>query len=717
MHHRRHLHNAEAVIKKEKMKAEIRSVEFAPGKTLSVELGRLAKQAHGATVIRMGDTMVLATAVSNYEAKEGQDFFPLTVEFRETFAAGGRFPGGFIKREGRPSEKEILSCRIIDRTIRPLFPEGYLNETQVICQVISSDSENDADVLAGIGTSIALVTSDIPYDSPSAIVRVARIAGDFVVNPTVQEVKTSDFDLIVGGTMNSIAMVEGEFQEVSEQEMVDAIAVGHKAIQKLCEFQLELQAEFGKPKREFVSPKPADDLVSDIKAFVGKRYEEISLAKLDKKEYSEASGLIRDEAKAAFEEKYPDMGKAVSSICHDLQEEALRAMILDHKQRLDGRAPAEIRAIWTEAGYLPRAHGSSIFTRGETQALVSVTLGTKRDVQNVDTLFDQEAKSFMLNYNFPPFSTGEAKGLRGVSRREIGHGNLAERALKRMMPPTEEFGYTVRIVSDILESNGSSSMASVCGGSMALMDAGVPLKKPVAGIAMGMIVGDNKYTVLSDIQGEEDHFGDMDFKVTGTVDGITACQMDIKVKGISLEVMKEALMQARDGRLHILGKMAETISTPRSELSKFAPAFTRIEIDSDQIGAVIGPGGKIIQGIQKETGTEIIIEEEGNKGIITIAATNAEAALAAVTRIKAIVGHLEEGEVFLGTVRSIKEFGAFVEIIPGKDGLLHISEIDHKRIDRVEDVLKVGDKIEVKLLKVESGGKLRLSRKALLPKD
>lgn len=699
------------------MKAEIRSVEFAPGKTLSVELGRLAKQAHGATVIRMGDTMVLATAVSNYEAKEGQDFFPLTVEFRETFAAGGRFPGGFIKREGRPSEKEILSCRIIDRTIRPLFPEGYFNETQVICQVISSDSENDADVLAGIGTSIALVTSDIPYDSPSAIVRVARIAGEFVVNPTVQEVKTSDFDLIVGGTMNSIAMVEGEFQEVSEQEMVDAIAVGHKAIQKLCEFQLELQTEFGKPKREFVSPKPAADLVADVNAFVGKRYEEISLAKLDKKEYSEASGLIRDEAKAAFEEKYPDSGKAISEICHDLQEKALRAMILDHKQRLDGRAPAEIRAIWTEAGYLPRAHGSSIFTRGETQALVSVTLGTKRDVQNVDTLFDQEAKSFMLNYNFPPFSTGEAKGLRGVSRREIGHGNLAERALKRMMPPTEEFGYTVRIVSDILESNGSSSMASVCGGSMALMDAGVPLKKPVAGIAMGMIVGDNKYTVLSDIQGEEDHFGDMDFKVTGTVDGITACQMDIKVKGISLEVMKEALVQAREGRLHILGKMAETISAPRSELSKFAPAFTRIEIDSDQIGSVIGPGGKIIQGIQKETGTEIIIEEEGNKGIITIAATNAEAALAAVTRIKAIVGHLEEGEVFLGTVRSIKEFGAFVEIIPGKDGLLHISEIDHKRIDRVEDVLKVGDKIEVKLLKVESGGKLRLSRKALLPKD
>jgi polyribonucleotide nucleotidyltransferase len=699
------------------MKAEIRSVEFAPGKTLSVELGRLAKQAHGATVIRMGDTMVLATAVSNYEAKEGQDFFPLTVEFRETFAAGGRFPGGFIKREGRPSEKEILSCRIIDRTIRPLFPEGYFNETQVICQVISSDSENDADVLAGIGTSVALVTSDIPYDSPSAIVRVARIAGEFVVNPTVQEVKTSDFDLIVGGTMNSIAMVEGEFQEVSEQEMVDAIAVGHKAIQKLCEFQLELQAEFGKPKREFTSPKPAADLVADVNAFVGKRYEEISLAKLDKKEYSEASSLIRDEAKAAFEEKYPDSGKAISEICHDLQEKALRAMILDHKQRLDGRAPAEIRAIWTEAGYLPRAHGSSIFTRGETQALVSVTLGTKRDVQNVDTLFDQEAKSFMLNYNFPPFSTGEAKGLRGVSRREIGHGNLAERALKRMMPPTEEFGYTVRIVSDILESNGSSSMASVCGGSMALMDAGVPLKKPVAGIAMGMIVGDNKYTVLSDIQGEEDHFGDMDFKVTGTIDGITACQMDIKVKGISLDVMKEALVQAREGRLHILGKMAETISAPRSELSKFAPAFTRIEIDSDQIGSVIGPGGKIIQGIQKETGTEIVIEEEGNKGIITIAATNAEAALAAVTRIKAIVGHLEEGEVFLGTVRSIKEFGAFVEIIPGKDGLLHISEIDHKRIDRVEDVLKVGDKIEVKLLKVESGGKLRLSRKALLPKD
>jgi polyribonucleotide nucleotidyltransferase len=392
-------------------------------------------------------------------------------------------------------------------------------------------------------------------------------------------------------------------------------------------------------------------------------------------------------------------------------------MILDHKQRLDGRKPDEIRAIWTEVGYLPRAHGSAIFTRGETQALVSVTLGTKRDVQYVDTLFDQESKSFMLNYNFPPFSVGEARMMRGVSRREIGHGNLAERALKRMMPPTEEFGYTVRIVSDILESNGSSSMASVCGGSMALMDAGAPLRKPVAGVAMGMIVGDDKVTVLTDIQGEEDHMGDMDFKVTGTTDGITAVQMDIKVKGISLDVMAEALEQARRGRLHILERMAESISTPRAELSKYAPAFTRIEIDSDQIGAVIGPGGKVIQGIQKETGTEIVIEEEGNKGIVTIAATNAEAAQAAVARIKAIVGHLEEGEVFMGTVRSIKEFGAFVEIIPGKDGLLHISEIDHKRINRVEDVLSVGDKIEVKLLKVEAGGKLRLSRKALLPRE
>ena len=699
------------------MKAELRSVEFAPGKTLTIELGRLAKQSHGAVVARTGDTMVLATVVSNYEAKEGQDFFPLTVEFRESYAAGGRFPGGFIKREGRPSEKEILSCRLIDRTIRPLFPDAYYNETQVICQVISSDAENDADVLGGIATSVSIMISDIPFDSPSALVRVGRVEGEYIINPTVDQTRKSDFDLVVGGTMDSIAMVEGEFQEVSEKEMLEAISIGHTAIKKLCQFQLDLQKEFGKPKREYTTPASNDELIAAVTKLVGNRYEEVSLAKLAKKEYSAATSAIKDDVLTSLAESYPDHGKAIAEICHDLQEKALRKMILDHKQRLDGRKPDEIRHIWTEVGYLPRAHGSSIFTRGETQALVSVTLGTKRDVQYVDTLFDQESKSFMLNYNFPPYSTGEAKPLRGVSRREIGHGNLAERALKRMMPSAEEFGYTVRIVSDILESNGSSSMASVCGGSMALMDAGVPLRKPVAGVAMGMIVGDAKVTVLTDIQGEEDHMGDMDFKVTGTADGITACQMDIKVRGISLEVMAEALDQAREGRLHILGKMAESISAPRKELSKYAPAFTRIEIDSDQIGAVIGPGGKVIQGIQKETGTEIEIEEEGNKGIVTIAATDAAAAEAAVARIKAIVGHLEEGEVFMGTVRSIKEFGAFVEIVPGKDGLLHISEIDHKRINRVEDVLNVGDKIEVKLVKVEAGGKLRLSRKALLPKE
>lgn len=699
------------------MKAEIRTVEFAPGKELSVELGRLAKQSHGAAVVRMGDTMVLATVVSNYEAKDGQDFFPLTVEFRESYAAGGRFPGGFIKREGRPSEKEILSCRLIDRTIRPLFPEGYYNETQVICQVISSDAENDGDVLAGVATSIALTISDIPFEGPCAEVRVGRVNGEFIINPTVSEIRESDIEMVIGGTLTSIAMVEGEFQEVSEDEMLDAIALAHTAIQKLCQFQLDLQAELGKQKRAFEVPRHDEALVNEVTALVGQRYVEISLAKLSKKAYSEATGAVEADVQESLAEKFPEMGKAISEICHSLQENALRTMILDHKQRLDGRGPADIRPIWTEVGYIPRAHGSSIFTRGETQALVTVTLGTKRDVQNIDTLFDQEPKSFMLNYNFPPYSTGEAKPLRGVSRREVGHGNLAERALKRMMPSLDEFGYTVRIVSDILESNGSSSMASVCGGSMALMDAGAPLRKPVAGVAMGMIVGDDKVTVLTDIQGEEDHMGDMDFKVTGTADGITACQMDIKVKGISLEVMGQALAQARDGRLHILGKMAESISAPRPQLSKYAPSFTRIEIDADQIGAVIGPGGKVVQGIQKETGTEIVIEEEGNKGIVTIAATNAEAAEAAAARIKAIVGHLEEGEVFMGTVRSIKEFGAFVEIIPGKDGLLHISEIDHRRINRVEDVLKVGDKIEVKLVKVESGGKLRLSRKALLPRE
>jgi len=699
------------------MKADFKTVEFAPGKFMSVETGRLAKQAHGAVVARIGDTMVLATAVSSKEAREGQDFFPLSVDFREGYAAGGKFPGGFIKREGRPSEKEILSARLIDRTIRPLFPDGYMNETQVLLQVISSDSENDGDVIGAVAASAALHMSDAPFGGPMAQVRMAKVDGKLIVNPTVSELKNSSFDMTIGGTAKSIVMVEGEMNEISEAEMIEAINAAHESIKILCAFQEDLRKEFGKEKREVDLPQVNEELHAKVKELVGDRYSTTTRASMAKQEYSEAIKAINTEVQEKLAEEFPEMEKTIDKYCHDLQQDAIRNYMMDQQIRIDGRKPDEIRDIWTEVGYLPRTHGSAIFTRGETQALVSVTLGTKRDEQSIDTLFDTESKRFMLNYNFPPFCTGEAKMMRGTSRREIGHGNLAERALKKMVPSNDDFAYTIRIVSDILESNGSSSMASVCGGSMALMDAGVPMRKPVAGIAMGLVTDGKKNIVLSDITGEEDHFGDMDFKVTGTTEGVTACQMDIKVSGITSELMATALEQARKGRLHILSKMAETISVPRAELSKYAPAFTRMEIDGDQIGAVIGPGGKVIQSIQKETGTEIIIEEVNNKGIITIAADSDEKAQHAVAKIKAIVGKPEEGEIYMGTVRSIKEYGAFVEIMPGKDGLLHISEIDHKRINRVEDVLKEGDQIEVKLLKVENGGKLRLSRKVLLEKE
>lgn len=699
------------------MKADLKRIEYAPGKHLTVDIGRLAKQANGSTFIRLGDTVVMATATAEREAKPGMPFFPLTVEFRETYAAGGKFPGGFIKREGRPSEKEILSARLIDRTIRPLFPDGYMNETQVICQVFSSDGENDGDVIGAVAASISLMISDIPFDGPMAQVRVGRIDGDFIINPTVSELKGADIDLTVGGTLDSVVMVEGEMDEISEEEMVEAIRLAHESIKKLCEFQVELRQEYGKEKWERPQTETDPELLQQIREIVGDRYTEISRKGLTKKEYGTAAKAIVVEVREKLAEQWPEQEETITDLCHDIQKEAMREVVLNEKTRIDGRKPADIRDIWTEVAYLPRTHGSAIFTRGETQSLVSVTLGTKRDEQMIDTLFYNDAKRFMLNYNFPPYCTGEVKMMRGVSRREIGHGNLAERSLKKMVPSTEDFDYTIRIVADILESNGSSSMASVCGGSMALMDAGVPVKKPVAGIAMGMIVGDGKHVVLSDIQGEEDHMGDMDFKITGTKDGITACQMDIKVKGISYDVMVEALQQARDGRLHILECMDETISEPRSELSKYAPAFVKIEVETDQIGGIIGPGGKVIQGIQRETGAELMIEEVGNKGVVTISADSQEKIDAAIQRIKSITGDLEEGEIYTGTVRSIKEYGAFVEILPGRDGLLHISEIDHKRINKVTDVLSEGEKIEVKLLKVEDGGKLRLSRKALIPKE
>jgi polyribonucleotide nucleotidyltransferase len=702
------------------MKEDFRSIEFAPGKTLSVETGRIAKQADGSVVVRMGDTMVLCTAVSAKEPKPGQNFFPLTVDHKESFSAAGRFPGGFMKREGRSNEKEILSSRLIDRVLRPLFPKGYYNDTQIISSVISSDDENDGDVLGAVGASLALHLSDVPFDGPMGEVRVGRINGEYIINPTVTELKESNIDMVVGGTRDSVLMIEGEMDEISEIEMLEAIKVAHASIAKLCDFQDDLRKELGKEKREFIPAKADETVESEVKTLAEEKMKAVIGIGLGKEEYNAKIKEIKDTAIATLEEQEKDEAfiSEAKGLLSQIEKDELRNMILTQKRRIDGRSPVDIRDIWTQVGYIPRAHGSSIFTRGETQALVSVTLGTKRDEQNVDTLFDQEAKKFMLHYNFPPYSVGEAGFMRGPGRREIGHGHLAERALRKMMPSFDEFSYVVRVISDITESNGSSSMASVCGGSLALMDAGVPLRKPVAGIAMGMIVGEEHTVVLSDIRGEEDFMGDMDFKTAGSVDGITACQMDMKVQGISFEIIEEALEQARVGRLHILERMTESISVARPELSKYAPQFLKMEIDGSDIGAVIGPGGKVIQTLQKETGTEIIIEEnDKGKGVITISANDLAKAEEAKKRIKMIVGHLEEGATYKGVVKSIKDFGAFVEVAPGKDGLLHISEIDHKRVEKVSDYLALGDEIDVVLLKVEHGGKLRLSRKALMPRD
>lgn len=702
------------------MNEDFRSVEFAPGKTLSIETGRLAKQADGAVVVRMGETMVLCTAVSSKEPKPGQDFFPLTVDLRESFSAVGRFPGGFMKREGRPSELEVLASRLIDRSLRPLFPEGYYNDTQIICQVISADRQNEADVLGGVGASAALHISDIPFNGPMAEVRVGRVNGEFVINPTISELKESDIDMIIGGTTDSVLMIEGEMQEISEQEMLDAIRAGHEAIKKLCDFQEELRREFGKEKRPFTPPAVDEALQARVRELAEGPISEVVSTGLGKEAYGDRISEIRKQVieQISQEEGFEEQELTVRSLISNLEKEAVRNQILENKRRIDGRGPTDIREIWTRVGYLPRTHGSAIFTRGETQALVSVTLGTRRDEQNVDTLFHEEPKQFMLHYNFPPFSVGEAGFLRGPGRREIGHGALAERALKPMMPTFEEFSYVVRVISDILESNGSSSMASVCGGSMALMDAGVPLRKPVAGIAMGIVIKENNHVVLSDIRGEEDFMGDMDFKMAGTADGLTATQMDMKVKGISLEILAQAVEQAREGRLHILQEMAKTISEPRKELSRYAPQFLKMQIDGDMIGAVIGPGGKVIQTLQRETGTEILVEEdEKGNGIITISSENLDNARKAEERIKAITGQLDEGGVYHGVVKAIKEYGAFVEIAPGREGLLHISELNHTRVKDINDELSVGDEIEVKLLKIEHGNKLRLSRKALLPKE
>ncbi|MEX0649006.1 MAG: polyribonucleotide nucleotidyltransferase [Balneolaceae bacterium] len=700
------------------MKEEFKSVEFAPGKTLSVETGRLAKLADGAVMVRMGDTMVLCTVVSAKEAKPGQDFFPMVVDLRESFTAAGKFPGGFMKREGRPSDGETLASRLIDRSLRPLFPKGYYHETQIICQIFSSDGQNEADVLGAFGASAAIHISGIPFDGPMAQVKVGRINGEFIINPTIDELKESDMDIIVAGTAASVIMIEGEMKEISEKEMLEAIQEGHKAIVKLCEFQEALRKEFGVEKREYTPPENDKDLEAKVAEQVGDRLNEIVGIGLGKEEFNGKVSDLKKEVKEAItaEEKFEEADGEISAIFGDMVKDALRNNIIENRKRIDGRSPEDIRDIWTQVGYLPRTHGSAIFSRGETQALISVALGTKRDAQSIDTLFYEEDKTFMLHYNFPPYCVGEAGFMRGPGRREIGHGHLAERAIRMVLPKFDDFAYVIRVRSDITESNGSSSMASVCGGSMALMDAGVPLQKPVAGIAMGMIVGENKTVVLSDIQGEEDFMGDMDFKTAGTADGITATQMDMKVQGISFEILEEALNQAHEGRMHILGKMAETISKPKETLSQYAPQFVRMTIDGDSIGAVIGPGGKVIQTLQKETDTEIWIEEdEQGKGQITISADSLEKAEAAKKRIQAVAGELDEGATYKGTVKALKEYGAFVEIVPGKEGLLHISEVNHTHVKNINDELSVGDEIDVKLLKVEHGGKLRLSRKALLP--
>ncbi len=696
-----------------------KSITLHDGRVITLETGKLAKQADGAVMLKMGNTMLLATVVSAQEAGPDVDFMPLSVDYKEKFSSIGRFPGGFTRREGRASDYEVLVSRLIDRALRPLFPDDYHAETFVQVTLYSADEESMPDALAGFAASAALAVSDIPFHGPISEVRVARIKGEFVINPTCSQLKEADLDIMVGATYENIMMVEGEMSEVSEKEMLDAIKFAHLAIKDQCLIQKELAEAVGKAKREYCHEVNDEELRKDVwEKCYRKVYEVARQCNADKHLRGELLHRVCEEYMEALPEEEREAKKSmVARYYHDVEKEAMRRMILDEGVRLDGRTTEQIRPIWCEVGYLPGPHGSAVFTRGETQSLSTVTLGTKLDEKIIDEATEQGKEKFLLHYNFPPFSTGEAKPTRGVGRREIGHGNLAHRALKRMLPT--DFPYTIRVVSDILESNGSSSMATVCAGTLALMDAGVPMKKPVTGIAMGLITdkGCEKYAVLSDILGDEDHLGDMDFKVTGTVDGITATQMDIKVDGLPYEILEKALEQARRGRLHIMNIIRETLPEPRPELKPHAPRIQTIIIDKDQIGAVIGPGGKIIQDIQEKSGAVINIEEVGNKGVVDISATNADSINMALARIRAIVARPEEGEIYEGVVKSIMPFGAFVEILPGKDGLLHISEIDYKRLEKVEDALKEGDKVRVKLLEIDKKtGKLRLSRKALLPK-
>lgn len=703
------------------MNVVTKTITMGDGRTITLETGKLAKQADGAVMVTCGKTMLLATVCSAKEAVPGTDFMPLTVEYKEKFASGGRFPGGFTRREGRADDYEILIARLVDRALRPLFPSNYHAETFVNVTLYSADGVETPDSLAGLAASAALAVSDIPFEGPISEVRVARVDGQMVINPTFEQLKNADIELMVAATIDNIMMVEGEMKEVTEQEMLEAIKAAHEAIKPQCQAQIELMEAAGKTvKREYCHEENDEELRQQVHDFCYARaYAQATSADTDKHHREEAFAAICADFKAQFsEEELAEKEGMIDRYYHDVEKEAMRRAVLDEGKRLDGRKTNEIRPIWCEVGYLPGPHGSAIFTRGETQSLSTVTLGTKRDEKLIDEPLIQGYDRFLLHYNFPPFATGEARPQRGVGRREVGHGNLACRALKNMIP--ENYPYCIRVVSDILESNGSSSMATVCAGCLALMDAGVQIKKPVSGIAMGLI-SENKgtnYAVLSDILGDEDHLGDMDFKVTGTKDGITATQMDIKVDGLSYEILEKALMQAKEGRAHILGKMLEVMPEPRADLKPHAPRIVTMTIPKELIGAVIGPGGKIIQGIQSESGAVISIDEDDNVGIVEVAASNRASIDCAIEKIKAIVALPEVGTEYEAKVKSIMPYGAFIEFMPGKEGLLHISEIDWKHFNTMEETgLKEGDTVRVKLLDIdEKTGKFRLSARALKEK-
>ena len=690
-------------------------VELETGdKTLYIETGKIAKQADGSATVRLGDTMILAAVVGAKELpEEKQNFLPLFVDYREKAYAAGKIPGGFFKREGRPSEKEILSARLIDRSLRPLFPDEYYYDLQIMVMVLSSDQENDGDVLGINGASTALCISDIPFENPVGAVRMGRINQKYVINPTFTELDQSDINLVMTGTQENIIMVEGNCNEVSEDELSTAMELGHQEIKKIIQTQKELVKKCGKSKMKVEIPPQNQELTEAVKELAQEKIKEANHT-ADKKARQKILDDLKKTIIENLTEKFPEGEPEIEYILENLEKEDMRKMILDKGVRVDGRDSTTIRPISCEVGILPRTHGSALFTRGQTQSLVATTLGTKMDEQTVDDLEGESSKSYMLHYNFPPFSVGEIKPIRGPGRREIGHGVLAERAIQPMIPSEESFPYTVRLVSDILESNGSSSMATVCGGTLSLMDAGVPIKAPVAGIAMGLIKEEDKLVILSDILGVEDHFGDMDFKVTGTKQGITAFQMDVKISGLDLSTIRQALSQAKDGRLHILSIMEKTIDRPRPELSVYAPRIIILKIKQDKIGDVIGPGGKIIRSIIEQTGAKIDIEDDGT---IFIATPDQKAAEMAQDMILKLVEEPEVGKIYTGKVKKIMPFGAFVEFLPGQEGLIHISELDFKRVYRVEDVLKMGDEVKVKVIGIDADGKVKLSKKACLKSD